>query len=275
MQVEQQSMLQSRSRMLALPGWGSVHVQHLEHAGTAAAARPVLIFLHEALGSVAMWKDVPAQLAVASGCNALIYDRLGHGASDPLPPALSGADYLQKESWEILPAVLEACDVRQAVLIGHSDGGSIALLAAAKLPQRVTAVITEAAHVFVEERTLRGIRQVVGAADVEELKAKVARYHQQAIEPIFNRWPRVWLSEEFADWNIENFLPEVRCPLLVIQGKEDEFGTDRQVEAIVEGAGGAAEALLIPGCRHIPHFQAREEYSRRVGEFLRQYRAGR
>ncbi len=263
-----QDRLIIRCEKVRLPGGQQLHVQFMQNP-EAAAGQPVLVFLHEALGSVAMWKDVPRQIAEKSGCNALVYDRLGHGGSGPLSEELAGIDYLFRESWENLPAVLDACRIGQAVLIGHSDGGTIALMAAAKFPQRIKAVIAEAAHVLVEEETLRGIRAVVESSQVAELKARLGRYHQQDIEPIFNRWPRVWLSEAFANWNIESLLTDVLCPLLVIQGEEDEFATRGQVEAIARGVSGRAETLLIENCRHIPHFQTAEIFCDATLDFLR------
>ena len=245
-----------------------LHARWLRQPLPLADRRPVLVFLHEALGSIAMWKDVPEVLATACGCHVLIYDRVGHGASAPLPVEMARHDYLYREAWEFLPSLLAAAGINRTVLIGHSDGGTIALLAAAKFPEQIKGVVAEAAHVLVEACTLQGIRDTIGSPELPELKKRIGRYHQLDIEPMFNRWPDIWLAESFAEWSMERFLPEIRCPLLVIQGEQDQFGSVRQVESMLENAGGHAEALLIPECGHVPHFQAREQYLQRIRRFL-------
>ncbi|GAB4562329.1 MAG: alpha/beta hydrolase [Geothermobacteraceae bacterium] len=245
---------------------GRIAVTRLQHAD--APDRPWLVFLHEALGSIAMWKDIPEALARATGCHAFSYDRLGHGRSDPLPDELADGTYLARESLEILPFVLKQAQLEDVILVGHSDGGTIALLGATVLGGRARAIVTEAAHVLVEPETLAGIIATTTAADVATLKQKVARYHEQDIEPIFSRWPRVWLSEPFRNWNIEQELATIRCPTLVIQGTGDEFGTARQVDAIAAACSGPVETLLIEDCGHVPHFQARDVWLDKVKDFV-------
>lgn len=226
---------------------------------------PVLVFLHEALGCNAMWKDWPQTLARGTHLPFLSYDRYGHGRSDPLP-APRDPGYLEVEAFEILPEVLHACGVTDPILVGHSDGGSIALMYASRFPVR--AVITEAAHVFVEDVTLAGIREALAAWRDTDLLARLARYHGDKTEALFFAWVDTWLSDEFASWNIENRLPGISSPLLVVQGKDDEYGTAAQVEAITSGVSGRVRSLLLPDCRHIPHLQAAERLRPLVTAFV-------
>lgn len=223
-------------------------------APAGADGPPVLVFLHEGLGSIAQWRDFPAALCRAVGLPGLIYDRWGFGGSDPLELPRP-RDYLDREAERVLPQVLDACAVNRPVLVGHSDGGSIALLYAAAFPARPLACITEAAHVFVEPATLTGIRAAAAAWRTGDLPARLARYHGDKTEAVFRGWTETWLRADFRDWNIEARLPAITCPLLVIQGQDDEYGSRAQVEAIVGHSGGPAEAVLVPACGHSPHHQ--------------------
>jgi len=231
------------------------------------ATRPVLVLLHEALGSIALWKDVPQHLAARTGCAVLVYERFGHGFSAPLPPRARGGDYLDYEAYEVLPQLLEQCGVERPLLVGHSDGATLALMYAARYPGQVAGVVSEAAHLFVEELTLAGIREAQRTVVETRLLERLAKYHRDP-EAIFRRWVEIWQTEQFAAWNIEALMPAISCPVLALQGAEDEFGTLRQLEAIVDGVGGPAEKLVIPGCRHIPHFQAPSDYLAAVSRFV-------
>jgi pimeloyl-ACP methyl ester carboxylesterase len=245
-----------------------LRVRRLTHPDDGSAdERPVLVFLHEGLGCIEVWRDFPAVVAGATGCNGLIYDRWGHGKSDPLelPRPLH---YVHDEALASLPAVLQQCKVDNAILIGHSDGGSIALIFAAEYPELVRGMITEAAHVFVEEVTLEGIRKAVATYETTNLKEKLSRYHGDNTELIFRGWCDTWLSPEFKKWNIEEYLPKIKCPTLVVQGKDDEYGSKAQVEAIVSQVSGPSTPLLVPNCAHIPHHQARDVVARRVTQFI-------
>lgn len=227
---------------------------------------PVLVFLHEGLGSIELWRDFPQELVKATGCDALIYDRWGHGLSERLD-GKRPVNYLEEEAFRSLPQVLAQGGVDDAVLIGHSDGGSIALLFAARYGVR--GVVTEAAHVFVEEVTLAGIREAVKVYESSELKAKLSRYHGDNTESLFRGWADTWLSPEFRNWNIEDYLPEITSPLLVIQGEEDEYGSEAQMEAIISQVSGPARSLLVPGCGHTPHHQARAVVLEEMARFIR------
>jgi len=244
-----------------------LHARKLSHAGRKSTTLPTLVFLHEALGCIALWRDFPQALATATGCDALLYDRRGSGKSDPLAEKRA-RDYLHHEAFLILPQVLEKCDVKSPILIGHSDGGTIALLYAAKFPENLRGVITEAAHVFVEEITLKGIRKVLETYQTGDLKQRLKKYHGKNTGAIFRAWHETWLDPNFRSWNVEEFLPQVTCPLLVIQGTEDEYGTTAQMEAITLQVSGPAKPLLIPNCGHTPHREARDATLREMKEFI-------
>ncbi len=225
-----------------------------------------LVFLHEGLGSVGQWRDFPSLLCEKTGLPALVYDRWGYGKSDPFTlPRLKG--YLHDEALLGLPAVLDVCGIGRAILVGHSDGGSIALIYASTRPERVRAVITEAAHVFVENVTLEGIREAVSAYESTDLVKRLARYHGDKTDLVFHGWADTWLSPEFRDWNIEDVLPGVRCPVLVIQGIDDQYGTPAQVNAIARQVSGEATPLLVK-CGHIPHAEARDEVLEEMARFI-------
>lgn len=246
---------------------GRVRVRRIEPAQRVQAGGPVLVFIHEALGCIDMWRDVPARLAAMTGLPALVYERLGHGRADPLARSRD-VGYLAIEAEDVLPIVLGACGVADPVLVGHSDGGTIALLYAAR--HRVRAVVTEAAHVFVEEATLAGIRDAVRAWRATDLRARLARYHGDKTEALFAAWSDTWLSQSFRDWNIEARLAGVAAPCLVIQGADDEYGTERQVAAIAAGVSGPARTLVVPDCGHVPHLQAADRVLPAIADFVRE-----
>lgn len=228
-------------------------VQRLNPA--SAAAGPTLVFLHEGLGSIALWKDFPSRLCTRLGLPGLVYDRWGYGQSEPLDRPRT-TTYLHDEARIFLPAVLRELGIERCILVGHSDGGSIALLFAASFPAVTAAIVTEAAHVFVEEITLAGIRAAGVAYATTDLPHRLARYHGDKTDGIFRAWHDGWCSTEFRGWNIEAELPRITCPTLVLQGADDEYGTPAQVEAIASGVGGPVESVLLPGCGHTPHQQA-------------------
>lgn len=227
----------------------------VERIDVGGAASPPLVFLHEALGCIEMWKDFPARLCQQSGLNGIVYDRQGHGRSSPMH-AKRPLNYLETEIRDTMPAVLDALGIAQAAFVGHSDGGTMALLMAAGHPERVSCCVTEAAHVYVEEETRAGIEQAVKAYGENDLKRKLARYHGDKTDPLFWAWADIWLSEEFRSWNIEAEIRKVVCPVLVLQGEDDEYATSEQVERIARNVSGPVETRLLPGCGHIPHLQA-------------------
>jgi pimeloyl-ACP methyl ester carboxylesterase len=233
----------------------------------ADAPGTTLIFLHEGLGSISQWRDFPLAVSLATSLPAVIYERRGHGNADPLDAPCS-ARYLHEEALQSLPEVLRQLQIDDAILIGHSDGGSIALIFAAVRPEKVRGIITEAAHVFVEEVTLAGIREAVRIYTSTDLPDRLYRHHGRNAETVFRSWSDTWLSPAFRDWNIEEYLPGVCCPALVIQGRDDEYGTPAQVEAIVSGVSGPAEPMIVADCGHVPHLQAREKVLAEMTRFI-------
>jgi len=231
------------------PSFAVVRGQKLEIQRIAGSAR-TLVFLHEGLGSVAMWRDFPLKVAQATGCAAVVYSRYGYGQSDVLQ-APRGVDYMHSEALEVLPELLERLEVRDPVLVGHSDGGSIALIHAAA-HRDVAGVVAMAPHVFVEDLSVASIAEAKTAFETTDLPQKLGRYHADAAKT-FRGWNDVWLHPDFRAWNIEDCLPKVRCPMLAIQGFDDEYGTMAQLEAIARQAGGPVELLRLANCRHSPH----------------------
>lgn len=245
----------------------SVRTKSLKPATGCSEVAPTLVFLHEGLGSIAQWRDFPEALVRETGLAALIFDRYGYGGSAPLHKARSGT-YLQREDVSSLVGVLDFYGIKAPILIGHSDGGTVALLFAAHFPERVLAVIAEATHVFTESLTLSGIRDAVVAYNERGLREKLFRHHGDKTDDMFLRWVDEWLAPEFRDWSIEDRLASISCPLLVIQGEDDEYGTIAQVESIRSKVSGRVESLLIPNCGHSPHHQAREIVLQGIRHFI-------
>lgn len=241
-------------------------------AAVEPAAVP-LIFLHEGLGSIPQWTargiDAPARLVAATGRPALVFERQGYGRSDPLT-APRHPGYLYDEAWEALPRVLDAAGIGRAVLVGHSDGGSIALLFAARFPDRTDRLVSEAAHVIVEDVTLAGIRDARRAygAPQSRLKAALQRHHGDGTDAVFSAWADAWLSPDFRDFDMGDQLAAITAPALAIQGDGDEYGTPRQLELIAEGVAGPVETWLVPDCAHVPHHQAADRVLPRIAEFI-------
>jgi pimeloyl-ACP methyl ester carboxylesterase len=236
--------------------------------GPAPEEAPTLVFLHEGLGCVALWRDFPAKLAAATGCGALVYSRLGYGRSDPcvLPRPVR---FMHDEGLHVLPALLALVGVRECVLIGHSDGGSIALIyAGGTSAAPLHGVIAEAPHVFCEEISVRSIRKAREVYEMGTLRQKLEPYHGANTDCAFLGWNETWLHPDFATWNLEEYLPRIMVPVLVLQGENDEYGTSAQVEAIARQAGAGAEVLLLPDCGHAPHRQQEAKTFQAMAGFI-------
>jgi pimeloyl-ACP methyl ester carboxylesterase len=214
-----------------------------------------LVLLHEGLGSVSMWRDFPEALAAATGRRVMAYSRFGHGQSDP-PPAPPTVHFMHDEA-RLLPAILDAAAIDHAHLVGHSDGGSIALIFAAAHPERVDTLLLEAPHVFVEDISVASIRGKTTAYRETDLRARLARHHRN-VDVAFTGWSDVWLDPEFRTWNIEPLLPAISCPILLIQGEQDEYGTLRQIDAIEQHVRGPVDRLVLQDCGHSPHADQRD-----------------
>lgn len=224
----------------------------------AARRRPeqgVIVMLHQGLGSVGQWRDFPENLAAATGCAVVGYDRWGHGGSDPLTLPRP-ADFLDQEAQHTLPDLLDSLGLGRVTLYGHSDGGSIALLFAAARPERTVAVISEAAHVFSEANAATGFAAVVAAFETGDLRQRLARHHGDNLDAMFRGWADIWRSPAMRGWRMTDRLPAIRCPVLVMQGANDDHGTLAQVEAIASGVSGPTETWIVPGCAHSPHLEA-------------------
>lgn len=235
----------------------ALEVRHIP-AGPAAPARAPLIFLHEGLGCVSLWtqrrRDWPAELCAANGRTGWLYSRRGYGRSEPIPDVRGrgrhGPDYMHREAWQTLPALLRALGVSQPpVLVGHSDGATIALLYAARHP--VAGCVAIAPHVFVEDVALRAIAAARTAYLEGDLRRRLARHHDDP-DSAFWQWNDVWLSAAFRDFDIRAECARIRAPLLLVQGLDDEYGTLAQLEA-VQAAAPHAQRLELPACGHSPH----------------------
>jgi pimeloyl-ACP methyl ester carboxylesterase len=239
---------------------GGVELETVEIAGEG----PALVFLHEGLGSVALWRDFPARLAAATGRRALVYSRAGHGQSD-VPAQDRTPRFMHDEALDVLPAVLNAAGIQRPVLVGHSDGGSIALIHAAQHP--VSGLVLLAPHVFVEDVTVASIEAARETFATTDLGERMGRYHRDA-ERTFRLWNDIWLAPDFRFWNIEDVLRDVTAPALLIQGEHDQYGTLAQIDAIERSVGGPVQRVVLDA-RHAPHLEAPEETLAAAAEFLR------
>jgi pimeloyl-ACP methyl ester carboxylesterase len=221
----------------------------VERIPAGGPGRPTLVFLHEGLGSVAMWRDFPARVAHACGCDALVYSRYGYGRSDPLEGPRS-VRYMHDEALVALPDLLRATGIVRPLLVGHSDGGSIALIhAGAGHP--VAGLVLLAPHVFVEDVSVASIAAAGRAYATGDLRSRLARYHDD-VDGAFRGWNDIWLHPDFRAWNIEDSLVGIRCPVLAIQGSDDEYGTLEHLRKIA-AAVADVDALELADCRHSPH----------------------
>ena len=211
---------------------------------------PPLLFLHEGLGSVELWRDFPEDLVEASERPGLLYSRYGNGWSDPLTEQRL-PDYMHDEALHTLPDVVGQLVDRPPILVGHSDGASIALIYAGS-GHPVEALVLLAPHVFTEPEGLRSIAAIGDRFPDSDLPERMAKYHADP-EVTFLGWAEIWLSPAFRDWNIEEYLPGVTCPVLLIQGDEDEYGTVKQLDAIERSVAGPVERLIVSGAEHSPH----------------------
>lgn len=219
--------------------------------------KPVIIFLHDSLGCVQLWRDFPEKLAEETQCNILVYDRIGYGKSDPMTTYERPVNYMELEA-DILHNLMNILKIEEAILFGHSDGGTIALLTASKYPNKIKAVICEAAHIFVEDVTLKGINEAKESYEHTNLSQRLEKYHGTKVDTLFKAWTETWTRSDFRDWNIESCLSDITCPLLFIQGELDEYGTMKQVEKTITQTNGFAEKYIISNTGHTPHKEQAE-----------------
>jgi pimeloyl-ACP methyl ester carboxylesterase len=253
----------------AVAGTITLDGQRLETAwwGPGPAEAPTLVLLHEGLGCVALWRDVPSLLAEATACGVFAYSRLGYGQSDPkpLPWPLT---YMQDEARDVLPRVLDAAGMTEAILVGHSDGGSIAAIFGGETrDRRVRGIVLIAAHFFVEDLNIASIRQIRTEYEQGRLRERLARYHRD-VDMAFHGWNDSWLRPEFRDFDITAALPGIDVPILALQGADDPYGTAAQLDVLQRHARAPLQTALIPGARHAPHLEAKRATLGMIARFV-------
>jgi len=248
----------------------------IEHAWIAPShtAAPLVVFLHEGLGSVAMWKDYPQKLCDEGGYRGLVFSRVGYGRSTPRPrDERWPPDFMDAQAREFLPRFFArlgiGADGAKPWLLGHSDGASIALIHAAACPETVAGVIAVAPHIVVEELAIRSIQAAKHAYVTADLKSRLARYHDDP-DSAFGGWSDAWLAPEFRGWSIEAILADLRCPILAVQGEDDEYGTPAQVQGIRQRAP-QTTVIVFPNCGHSPHRDQPEALTQAVKDFIVRY----
>jgi pimeloyl-ACP methyl ester carboxylesterase len=230
--------------------------------------RPDLVFLHEGLGSIRQWRDFPAQVAGATGCRALVYDRYGYGQSDVLAEARRTVNFMHDEALKSVPDLISFFKLQNPILVGHSDGASIALIYAGA-GHEVRGVVAMAPHVFIEPVCLTSIVKAKEAFERTDLPEKLGRYHRDARKTFYG-WADVWLDPKFERWDIrEDYLPKVRCPVLAIQGEDDEYGTMAQLDEIARRVAGPSELVKLERCGHSPFREQPQATLDAVSRFVR------
>jgi len=255
---------------LSPTGFLTIGVSDLEYRmiGPAPDSAPTIVMLHEGLGSAGLWGDFPDKLQAATSAGVFVYSRAGYGASTAvtLPRPL---DYMHVEALEVLPKLLEAIGFRRGVLLGHSDGASIAAIYAGGIQDhRVRAVAMIAPHFIVEDISVASIAEIKTAYETTDLKAKLARWHSD-VDNAFLGWNGAWLDPQFRDWDISDYLAYIRVPVAIIQGASDQYGTIRQVEVARQECYCPVEVTMLPGIGHAPHREAPAETLQALSDFYR------
>ncbi|MBU3056535.1 alpha/beta fold hydrolase [Pseudomonas indica] len=228
---------------------------------------PPVVLFHDSLGCVALWRDFPERLAERTGRDVIAYDRLGFGLSESHPGDLS-AHFIRDEAERFFPLLRAGLDITRFVVFGHSVGGAMAAACAARYSEACQALITESAQAFVEKRTLHGIRLAEATFREPGQIERLEKYHGSKARWVLAAWTETWLSRAFATWTIERYAPALACPLLVIHGEEDEYGSALHPERIARLATGCSERLILPGCHHVPHREQAEAVLAAVARFL-------
>ena len=245
---------------------GRVFVRRWRAAQVQTERNPIVL-MHDSLGCVELWRDLPAELCRLTGRDVIAYDRLGFGRSDALHE-LPELDFIEQEAHDVFPLVCEALGVEGFVMMGHSVGGGMSVHCAAAYPERCEALITLAAQSFAEPRTLDGVREAgIQFRDPEQLQ-RLSRYHGDKARWVVDAWTESWLHPGFADWSLLDVLPRVRCPILAIHGANDEYGSTRHPELISEHGGGSVCVEILPGVGHLPHREQSDTVLKLVSELL-------
>jgi len=250
-------------------GFLDIDSQRLEYRmiGPRPDQAPTLVLLHEGLGSIGLWRDFPDRLASATGCGVFAYSAAGYGNSSPakLPRPVN---YMHDEARETLPHVLDAIGFERGVLLGHSDGASIATIyAGSRQDHRVGGLVLMAPHFFVEDITISSIATMRAAYEAGDLRERMARWHAD-VDATARGWSDAWLNPEFRKWDIREYLAYIRVPILIVQGEDDQYGTVKQIETALEECYCPVEVVLLPGVRHSPQRDAPEVTLRTVSEFV-------
>ncbi|MBP1664247.1 MAG: alpha/beta hydrolase fold protein [Bacteroidetes bacterium] len=229
---------------------------------------PVLIFLHDSWGCVGMWGDFPEKLMKIVSLNAFVYDRRGYGRSSPFTAGQRDKFYLHHEAGELI-RVMDEVNIKKAVLYGHSDGATIALIAAAKYPERIAAVIAESAHTFIEEKGKIAVLESRERAKQNSLLQTLEKYHGDKTAELFKRWHETWLSGNFADWSIIPLLSDIRCPVLAFRGKDDPYDTVEQQNVLKKEMSAPVTTAVIPNAGHAPRMDNETGTMKLIKSFLR------
>jgi pimeloyl-ACP methyl ester carboxylesterase len=239
-----------------------------EWIGKERNGKPSLVFLHEGLGSIRQWRDFPEKVCAATGCSALVYDRYGYGQSDILQEERRTVRFMHDEALSALPELLKQLNLHNPILVGHSDGASIALIHAGA-GHAVRGVVAMAPHVFIEPMCISSIRKATETFENTNLAERLGRYHRDARKTFYG-WADVWLDPEFKGWDIrEEYLPGVRCPVLAIQGHDDEYGTMAQLDEIERRVSGPCGLLKLENCGHAPFRDQPEVVLSSIGSFVK------
>jgi pimeloyl-ACP methyl ester carboxylesterase len=254
---------------LADSGFLSIGAQRLEYRmiGPRPGEAPTLVLLHEGLGCVGMWGDFPDKLQKATGCGVFVYSREGYGQSSPakLPRPLT---FMHTEAQDTLPKILETIGFQHGLLVGHSDGASIAAIyGGSHQDHRVSGIVLIAPHFIVEDVTSTAIAEMRKAYDSTDLRARLARYHTD-VDATVHGWSDVWLKGDFRKWDLTEFLAYIRVPVLIVQGEGDQYGTVRQIEIAQEECYCPVEVALLPNAKHVPQREAPEATMKAVTEFV-------
>ena len=240
----------------------------LAYEWIGSPSRSPLVFLHEGLGSIRQWRDFPQRVAAATGLSALVYDRYGYGQSDLLAEPRRTVKFMHDEALIALPELTKALDLQNPILVGHSDGASIALIHAGA-GHAVRGVVAMAPHVFIEPICLSSIKKISKEFEPSGLAERLGRYHRDARKTFYG-WADVWLDPEFEGWDIRSeFLPGVRCPVLAIQGHDDEYGTMAQLDEIARRVKGPCELLKLDSCGHAPFRDQPDAVISKVSAFVK------
>jgi pimeloyl-ACP methyl ester carboxylesterase len=258
---------------MSLPNTGFLDIggRRLEYRfiGPQPDKAPTLVLLHEGLGCVGLWNDFPEKLSTATGAGVLVFSRAGYGQSSPvnLPRPLS---YMHDEAQETLPRLLDAIGFQRGLLIGHSDGASIAAIyAGSHQDHRVGGLVLIAPHFFTEDSGIAAIVEAKEAYESGDLRARLSRWHPD-VDNAFRGWSGAWLDPEFRKWDITEYLAYIRVPLLIVQGEDDQYGTVKQIEVAQEECYCPVEVALLPGARHSPQRDAPEATLKAISEFVGQ-----